>query len=343
MVKLLDLPFRQICRMLELVSSEVWERLLHRISKGSPFASTPFHNFSLLTFLGQAHHHLIIHITFGHKWLASKLLQSPSKAGQHLNCYISTDEAKERPRRNPDITTPTITSIPWGDEAEVDGDINFPPQWAPSLSSFTTSPLQSGKLLDWPEVAVRHLVPMKSKMSQRRSAALALDNWHRQQVPNGEKPQWRQMRVRWHQYPISLWKKARFFLSLKSLTTCLFVVSSNNFFCRLNTNTQARACTDTNTQAQWLNLAFENSSSVPLLFAAYEFLWIYVQMLFSGFISNTRWPIGKQIDQTDWVHSANFSSFFFCISAIRGTVTEAACQAEFSSGKCLLRITQLQN
>lgn len=75
---------------------------------------------------------------------------------------------------------------------------------------------------------------------------------------------WGLMYVRWYWYLFSLWRKVIiFFLSLKSLTiACLCIASSNNFFCCLNTRTNT----------QWLNLAFENSSS--------EFLWICVQRFF---------------------------------------------------------------
>lgn len=64
-----------------------------------------------------------------------------------LNGFVRTDDGQEKPRRNPDITTPT----PRGDEAKVDGDINFTPRWASSPSCFTTSTPPSGKLLNWPD------------------------------------------------------------------------------------------------------------------------------------------------------------------------------------------------
>lgn len=129
--------------------------------------------------------------------------------------------------------------------------------------------------------------------------------------------------------PFFIMEESKNFISLKSLTTTyLFIACGNNFFCRLNTHAHKR----TQAVVKFGIWKFLLGASFACSF------WVSLNLCSKSFLDESQLPggqLGNNLTKLIEPIQQILAVFvFFCISAIRETVTEAACQAKFMQNAC---------
>lgn len=175
------------------------------------------------------------------------------------------------------LLLPPLTSIPKGEEAKVDGEINFPPQWAPSPSCFTTPTTLSGKLLNCPEGYCMALCSNKKQNEPKKKCCSGTGQRTKaagtKQTFSGscwKVTVWGQMKVRGH-WCLFYYKESKFEAAYN-----MFISSKNNFLGSLNTHTQTHTVVKFGIWKFLLSVFFVCSHWVSLNLCSKTFFWTYL-------------------------------------------------------------------